>query len=76
MQPVGQEAQGLFGVSGSGDTSGFGGLVRPNPTAGELVSTPEPLGGYFDEVLASVREAHGPEVTRAVVLDRGELTIY
>lgn len=76
MQPIGQEAQGLFGVSGSGDTSGFGGLVRPNPTAGELVSTPEPLGGYFDEILAALREANGEDVARAVVVDRGELTIY
>ncbi|MDA1360542.1 NADH-quinone oxidoreductase subunit C [Glycomyces luteolus] len=77
VQPVGmQKPKGLFGVSDTGDTSGFGGLVQATPSAGELVSTPEPLGGYFDEIVAALREAHGDEITRAVVVDRGELTIH
>ncbi|WP_100447791.1 NADH-quinone oxidoreductase subunit C [Glycomyces xiaoerkulensis] len=76
IQPVGQEARGLFGVSDTGDTSGFGGLVRRDPTGGPVVSTPEPLGGYFDEILAAVREGLGDEVVRAAVVDRDELTIH
>ncbi|MEU6249378.1 NADH-quinone oxidoreductase subunit C [Glycomyces sp. NPDC047010] len=68
--------QGLFGVKGTGDTSGFGGLVRQPSSAYELVSTPEPLGGYFDEVLAALRELLGEDVARAVVVDRGELTVH
>ncbi|MFC9440830.1 NADH-quinone oxidoreductase subunit C, partial [Nocardia sp. NPDC057030] len=35
---------GMFGVTGSGDTSGYGGLVRPVSLPG---STPAPYGGYF-----------------------------
>ncbi|RRR99247.1 NADH-quinone oxidoreductase subunit C [Glycomyces terrestris] len=77
VQPVGmQTRKGLFGTEGTGDTSGFGGLVQAAPTAGEIVSTPEPLGGYFDEVVGALRELLGEDVTRAVVVDRGELTIY
>ncbi|GLZ80718.1 NADH-quinone oxidoreductase subunit C [Actinorhabdospora filicis] len=71
------EGRGLFGVSGTGDTSGFGGLVRTNP-ATELVSTPRPYGEYFDEVVDVLQE-HGEiseDVIKAVVVDRGELTIH
>ena len=38
---------GLFGTSGTGDTSGFGGLVRTNANPG---STERPFGGYFDDL--------------------------
>ena len=77
VQPVGmQQERGLFGAPDTGDTSGFGGLVRANPTAGEIVSTPEPLGGYFDQILVALREGLGDDVVRAVVVDRGELTIH
>ena len=46
--PYGLERHGMFGVSGSGDTSGFGGLVREpwTPPAAE-----RPYGGYFDDVV-------------------------
>ncbi|GAB3997529.1 hypothetical protein GCM10029992_20670 [Glycomyces albus] len=41
VQPVGMEKdRGLFGVAGTGDTSGFGGLVRAAPTGGEVIATP------------------------------------
>ncbi|THV40823.1 NADH-quinone oxidoreductase subunit C [Glycomyces buryatensis] len=76
IQPVGQEAQGLFGVSGSGDTSGFGGLVNQSPSAAPLVSTPAPLGEYFDEVVDSLQQLLGDDIARAVIVDRGELTIH
>ncbi len=38
---------GMFGASGSGDTSGFDGLVRPVAIPGR---TARPYGGWFDEV--------------------------
>ncbi|MFC3493582.1 NADH-quinone oxidoreductase subunit C [Glycomyces rhizosphaerae] len=71
-----QRQEGLFGVSGTGDTSGFGGLVKQSPSTYELVSTPEPLGEYFDEIVGTLRELFGDEITRAVIVDRGELTIH
>lgn len=71
-----EKEHGLFGVSGTGDTSGFGGLVKQSPSTYELVSTPEPLGEYFDEIVGTLRELFGDEITRAVIVDRGELTIH
>jgi NADH-quinone oxidoreductase subunit C len=72
----GKELQrGMFGVSGSGDTSGFGGLVRHRD---DPHSTPPPYGGYYDEVTAGLQEAY-PRFNDAVyrvVVDRGELTLY
>jgi NADH-quinone oxidoreductase subunit C len=73
---VGKAAQkGMFGVSGSGDTSGFGGLVRHRV---DIHSTARPYGGYFDEVADALEEAY-PQFHDAiyrVVVDRGELTLY
>ncbi len=76
VQPVGMQRKGLFGAVDSGDTSGFGGLVQAAPLGVEIPSTPEPLGGYFDEVVGALRDLLGDDVTRAVVVDRGELTIH
>ena len=42
-----QEQNGMFGAAGTGDTSGYGGLVR---TAAATGSTERPYGGYFDDV--------------------------
>ena len=69
-------SQGLFGVTGSGDTSGFGGLVRCAPAP--QVSTERPYGGYLDEVVDGLERAYpqfGDAVYR-VVVDRGELTLF
>jgi NADH-quinone oxidoreductase subunit C len=66
---------GLFGVAGSGDTSGFSGLVREPWQAPE---SERPYGGYFDELVDNLRAAYAgydDAVTRTVV-DRGELTLY
>jgi NADH-quinone oxidoreductase subunit C len=65
----------MFGVSGSGDTSGFGGLVVRPPL---LASTPKPYGGGFDEVTDQLERAFpefGDAIER-VVVDRDELTIH
>ena len=39
--------EGMFGVSGSGDTSGYGGLVKQTVFPG---ATQRPFGGWYDEV--------------------------
>lgn len=69
--------KGLFGVRGSGDTSGYGRLVRPVLLPG---STPRPYGGYFDEVadgLGAALAESGVDfevAIESVVVFRGEVT--
>jgi NADH-quinone oxidoreductase subunit C len=71
--------RGMFGASGSGDTSGYGRLVREVTLPG---SSPRPYGGYFDEVvdrLAEVLKFGGTEFEDAVervVVYRDELTLH
>jgi NADH-quinone oxidoreductase subunit C len=71
--------QGMFGVSGPGDTSGYGGLVRTVAMPG---ASERPYGGYFDEiadVLAEILDESGTTWGAAiekVVIDRGEMTLY
>jgi len=69
------DTRGMFGVSGTGDTSGYGGLVPVQINPG---STERPYGGYFDEVADDLERAY-PEFSEAiekVVVDRGELTLH
>jgi len=67
--------RGMFGIAGTGDVSGFGGLVRRHP---ELIGTPKPYGGYFDEVTDALEEAYPgfADAIERVVVDRGELTLH
>jgi NADH-quinone oxidoreductase subunit C len=67
--------KGMFGVSGTGDVSGFGGLARRRPTTAD---TPRPFGGYFDEVYDALEEAYPgfADAIERVVVDRGELTLH
>lgn len=67
--------KGMFGVEGTGDVSGFGGLVRRRP---ELVGSPKPYGGYFDEVTDALEEAYPAfaDAVEKVVVDRDELTLH
>ncbi|MFI2754415.1 NADH-quinone oxidoreductase subunit C [Cellulomonas sp. P22] len=72
--------QGMFGGGpGSGDTSGFGGLVTTVAMPG---SSPRPYGGWFDEavdVLIELLDASGTGFAAAipsVVVDRDELTLH
>jgi NADH-quinone oxidoreductase subunit C len=67
--------KGMFGIRGTGDVSGFGGLVRRRP---EVVGTPKPYGGYFDEVTDALEEAYPgfADAIEKVVVDRGELTLH
>jgi NADH-quinone oxidoreductase subunit C len=65
-----------FGASGSGDTSGFGGLVRPAPA---FVSTPRPFGDRdADAVYDGLERAYASlgDAVERVVLDLGELTVH
>ncbi|OLB73332.1 MAG: NADH-quinone oxidoreductase subunit C [Actinobacteria bacterium 13_2_20CM_2_71_6] len=73
--PSSPSQQGLFGVHGSGDTSGFGGLVRRRPS---VVEAPRPYGGYFDEVVDALEVAFPAfaDAIERVVVDRGELTLH
>lgn len=70
-----QQHHDMFGASGFGDTSGFGGLaVRPVAPA----STPRPYGGWFDEAADALERAYpdfGDAIER-VVVDHGELTLH
>ncbi|MGS2642652.1 NADH-quinone oxidoreductase subunit C [Streptosporangium sp. LJ11] len=67
---------GMFGASGTGDTSGYGRLVvRRKPE----LSSARPYGGYFDTVADELERALGGDLGDAVervVVDRGELTFH
>ncbi|MGZ6869650.1 MAG: NADH-quinone oxidoreductase subunit C [Frankiaceae bacterium] len=66
---------GAFGVHGTGDTSGFGGLVR---TGGPLLATERPLPDAFEQLYSTVERVFPQlgEAVERVVVDRGELTIH
>ncbi|GIF05261.1 NADH-quinone oxidoreductase subunit C [Actinoplanes siamensis] len=65
----------MFGVTGTGDVSGFGRLVRPRPA---VFDSPRPYGGYFDDVYDALEEAYPAlsEAIERVVVDRAELTLH
>jgi NADH-quinone oxidoreductase subunit C len=66
----------MFGAEGTGDTSGYGRLVRPVALPG---SAPRPYGGYFDDVVDRLTSALGEDGYAAaierVVVYRDELTL-
>ena len=75
---AGRARQGMFGVRGPGDTSGYGGLRLPAyvPPAAQ-----RPYGGWFDEVTdelhAALDERGVPAAAvQQVTVDRGEITYY
>jgi len=70
---------GMFGVAGSGDTSGYGGLQVRRPPR---VASPRPYGSYFDEVadrleasLPAAGASFGAAVEQVLVAN-GDLTFY
>ncbi|WP_252446668.1 NADH-quinone oxidoreductase subunit C [Pseudonocardia humida] len=76
--PAARDRQGMFGVRGSGDTSGFGGLRLPGyaPAPAE-----RPYGGWFDEFADEFAEALLERgiprgAVEQVTVDRGEITFY
>lgn len=74
-----RRVQGMWGVKGSGDTSGFTGLART-----ETVAEPSspPYGGWFDDVVAVLAElltADGldpDDVVEKVVVENGQLVVF
>jgi NADH-quinone oxidoreductase subunit C len=67
--------QGMFGVHGTGDTSGYGGLTRtiefPAPSL-------PPYGGWWDQVndrIGQVVPSYSDVITK-VVVHRGEITFF
>ncbi|MCG7579848.1 NADH-quinone oxidoreductase subunit C [Mycolicibacterium sp. OfavD-34-C] len=69
--------RGMFGARGSGDTSGYGRLVRPVALPG---GSPRPYGGYFDDVvdtLGAALEATVPlsDAVERVIVHRDQLTL-
>jgi len=71
--------RGMFGVrGGTGDTSGYGGLVRPIAMPG---SAQRPYGGWFDDVADALESGLGQTggasgAIEKVVVHRGEITFY
>ena len=71
--------RGSFQVSGSGDTSGFGGLVSPIVMP---APTERPYGGWFDELVDEIelaladRNLPVSSVIDKVVVDRDEITFF
>jgi len=69
--------RGMFGVTGSGDTTGYGGLRRP---VAMPAGTQRPYGGWFDELadsLGAALEGAGlPNAVEKVVVHRGEITFF
>jgi NADH-quinone oxidoreductase subunit C len=78
LQPeIVEVRRGMFGAQGSGDTSGYGGLVRPVAMPG---GTERPFGGWIDEVADSfevaLQQAGVPDAIEKVVVHRGEVTFF
>jgi NADH-quinone oxidoreductase subunit C len=67
--------QGLFGVRGTGDTSGFGGLTRTISFPG---AAQQPFGGWWDQVYDRMGELmpNLGSVIEKVVVHRGEITFH
>ncbi|WP_410561786.1 NADH-quinone oxidoreductase subunit C [Amycolatopsis sp. cmx-4-61] len=75
---TGRERQGMFGVRGTGDTSGYGGVRLPAYTP---APAERPYGGWFDqfadEFYAALSDRKIPaEAILQTTVDRGEITFY
>ncbi|WP_280220439.1 NADH-quinone oxidoreductase subunit C [Nocardia neocaledoniensis] len=71
--------RGMFGVTGTGDTSGYGGLVTPVALP---AGTPPPYGGWFDGFVGTLRAALTHRVIafdtviERIVVFRDEITLH
>nr|WP_262850944.1 NADH-quinone oxidoreductase subunit C [Mumia quercus] len=67
----------MFGVHGTGDTSGYGGLQRP---VAMPAASRRPFGGWYDDVADQLERLLGEEIgsgaIESVVADRDELTLH
>lgn len=78
MTPT-EPPRGMFGATGTGDTSGYGRLT-PTPTTTAPISSPRPYGGFFDDLTDRLTEVLGPAryqaAVPAVVIHHGQLTLH
>ncbi|TSD95371.1 NADH-quinone oxidoreductase subunit C [Skermania sp. ID1734] len=69
--------RGMFGARDTGDTSGYGRLVRPVKLPG---GTERPYGGYFDEIAdvleAALEQAEASDALEKTLVFRDEITFY
>ena len=65
--------RGMFGVSGSGDTSGFGGLRRQVALPG---GSAKPYGSWYDAATEKLESLVGDGAIEKVVVAYGELTLH
>lgn len=69
--------EGMFGVHGTGDTTGYGGLQRP---VAMPAASRRPFGGWYDDVADQLERLLGEEIgagaVESVVVDRDELTLH
>ncbi len=69
--------RGMFGAMGSGDTSGYGGMVAPIVYPG---TAQRPFGGWHDEVADALAErlqaSDLEQAVERVVIHRGEITFH
>jgi NADH-quinone oxidoreductase subunit C len=70
-----QVRDGMFGVKGSGDTSGYGGLTRVVEFPGAAIP---PFGGWWDQVYERIGALipNFSDVITKVVIYRGEITFH
>jgi NADH-quinone oxidoreductase subunit C len=70
-----QVRKGMFGVKGSGDTSGYGGLTRVVEFPGAAIP---PFGGWWDQVYERIGALipNFSDVITKVVIHRGEITFH
>jgi NADH-quinone oxidoreductase subunit C len=70
-----QVREGMFGVKGSGDTSGYGGLTRVVEFPGAAIP---PFGGWWDQVYERIGALipDFSDVITKVVIHRGEITFH
>jgi NADH-quinone oxidoreductase subunit C len=73
--PVPVTRTGMFGVTGSGDTSGFGGLVRPLPL---VPAASRPFDDAHEPVYAALERAMPQlgDAVEQVVIQHGEMTLH
>ncbi|MEU0089663.1 NADH-quinone oxidoreductase subunit C [Kribbella sp. NPDC006257] len=67
------QREGMFGVRGTGDTSGFGRLQRQVALPG---GSAKPYGGWFDGATERLEGLVGDGAIEKVVVDRNELTLH
>jgi NADH-quinone oxidoreductase subunit C len=70
-----RDQKGMFGVSGSGDTSGYGGLVR---AVSGVDSSQRPFGSYFDDVADSLERVFPQfhDAIERIVVEHDEMTLH